>query len=166
MDGYSGAVDEEEPSSDEDLTPGPSATPLRQSERLLQRTQTQGGNSNPSRSSVHPPTPPLDGNAYPPTPTIMPLQRGYSLSSLYSLPESIWRVPWVQSHGRYMGLFSLRTLTDRVYEAATSGAPSEPLSLHGPNLKALVLDFKDLLRNAANDGDFTNILSPDRSFYM
>jgi len=76
VDGASGIVEEEELSSDEDLTPRPSTTPLQQSERLLQRSQTHGDN-NPSPSSsliVHPPMPPLDSNAHSPTPTTTPLQ--------------------------------------------------------------------------------------------
>jgi len=52
------------------------------------------------------------------------------------------------------------------YEAATSGLTVDPLEVCGQDVKALTATFSHLLAEAVKEGDFTNILAPERVFNM
>ena len=154
------ANDEEEPSSDEDETPVPNLDQPRHSERLAQLAH---GNTSSSHPLVGEPRPGQDSGSNTAT---APLQRGLSISSLYSLLALIWQSQWVPSVGRHARLFSLDSLTACVYEVATSGEPPETLDLRGPNIRTIASIFKGLLGDTIDNNDFTKILSPVRSFLM
>lgn len=94
------------------------------------------------------------------------LRRLPSVSSYSYLPLNIWDVPWVPSTGRYQGLFSSEMMAETVYDVATDNVAFEKLVVRGKDIAELVVCFKELLVQAADREDFTNILSPDRSFYM
>jgi hypothetical protein len=94
------------------------------------------------------------------------LQRLPSVSSASYLPSQIWNVPWVPTVGRYVGLFSPELLAESVYDVATHGSSLPKLEIRGKDVADLVISFKELLRQAAAQGDFTEVLSPDRSFLM
>lgn len=89
-----------------------------------------------------------------------------SASSYSFLPARIWNAPWVTTVGRYHGLFSPELLSECVYDIATDNAIPEKLEIRGKDVAELVTLFKELLAQAAAQGDFTNILSSDRSFLM
>lgn len=94
------------------------------------------------------------------------LQRLPSVSSLSCLSPQIWDVPWVPKIGRYHGLVSAELLAETVYDIAVDNVPIPKLEIRGKDVDALVILFKELLAQAAAQGDFTEILSPDRSFFM
>ena len=68
--------------------------------------------------------------------------------------------------GHYHGLFSPKLLSECVYDIATDDVVPEKLEIRGKDVAELVTTFKELLAQAAAGGDFTNILSPKRSFLM
>lgn len=94
-----------------------------------------------------------------------PLQRNGSLS-LSSLPPAIWKHPWVPPSGRYEGLFSLATLAEAVYDAATSGVNYKELEVRGVDVADLAAAFKKKVHEAVHRRDFTNIMSPGREFLV
>lgn len=75
-------------------------------------------------------------------------------------------MPFVPCVGRYSGLFAFGNMLEDAYEAATSGLTVDPLEVPGQDVKALTTTFSHLLAEAAKEGDFTDILTPDRYFNM
>ena len=107
------------------------------------------------------PTPPSNSNVS------SRLQRTLSESLVSGfIPSSIWKVPFVPHVGQYSGLFKFDDMAQDAYEAATSGLTVDPLEVHGQDVKALAATFSHLLAEAAKEGDFTNILAPERAFNM
>jgi hypothetical protein len=169
FDGINATNSSDEPSSDEDeegtfpdIQPQP-----RRSPRLPGAASTLVANSTTSSSgqtsSLLPATPAsiLSSNTQ-----TTGLQRGLSLSSLSTLPSAIWQTPWAPPVGRYNGLFSLGSLNrERIYEVATSGVVAE-LEVRGPNAAAMAKTFMAMLGRAAEAGDFTDILAPERTFVV
>lgn len=94
------------------------------------------------------------------------LQRNPSVSTLLSLPPTIWTALWVPRTGRYSGLFSVQDLTDCVYEAAVDSQDPPELEVRGPTVAALATQFRKILAQAVDNGDFTDVLSPERKFIM
>ena len=100
------------------------------------------------------------------TTTSSALQRSHSLSTFSFIPSAIWKDLWIPQPGPYPGFFSIASIADDVYAAATSGSFVEDLDVRAPSMSDLVKTFKTMLADAAKDGDFTHILSPERTFYM
>ena len=95
------------------------------------------------------------------------LQSDGSFPSLSSLPPKIWGSSWVPSPGHYMGqLSSIRPRAEQAYGLAADDNPGDGLHLTGQSITALVAGFKTLLGDAAECGDFTDILYPNQSFVM
>jgi hypothetical protein len=95
----------------------------------------------------------------------MALQRNSSLS-LDNVLAVIWTTEWVPIEGHHAGLYSLETLLENVCSAANSGIIWDDLEVCGPDIKGLVAKFKAMLGDAVDSGDFTSVLSPERSFVM
>ena len=100
------------------------------------------------------------------TPTTR-LRSDGSFPSLSSLPPKIWGSSWVPSPGRYMGqLSSIQPRAEQAYGLAADDNRGDGLHLTGQSITALAAGFKTLLGDAAERGDFTDILHPNRSFVM
>ena len=90
-----------------------------------------------------------------------------SFLSLSLLPPKIWGSSWVLSPGHYMGqLSSIQPRAEQAYGLAADDNHGDGLHLTGQSITALVAGFKTLLGDAAECGDFTDILHPNRSFVM
>jgi hypothetical protein len=83
-----------------------------------------------------------------------------------SIPPAIWKEQWIPRTGPYSGFFSLENISADVYEAATGSLPAEELDIHAPDMPGLVAAFGNILADAAMSGDFTEVLSTERSFYL
>jgi hypothetical protein len=57
-------------------------------------------------------------------------------------------------------------LTENVLKAATAGEADHHLTIRGADVAELAIDFRAKLAAAVVAGDFTNILSPNRSFIV
>ena len=102
-----------------------------------------------------------------PTAPTDPLRPGGSFASLSLLPPKIWDSVWVSSPGLYWGqLSSLQPRAERAYRLAAGDDRGNGLHLTGRSIAALADEFKSLLGDAAEHGDFTEILHPNRSFVM
>ena len=102
-----------------------------------------------------------------PTAPTDPLRPGGSFASLSSLPPKIWDSVWVSSPGRYQGqLSSLQQRAEQAYRLAAGDDRGDGLHLTGRSIATLADEFKSLLGDAAERGDFTEILHPNRSFVM
>lgn len=100
------------------------------------------------------------------TTTSSALQRSHSLSMFSFIPSAIWKDLWTPQPGPYADFVSVASIADDMYAAATSGIFVEDLDVHVPSMSDLVKTFKTMLGDAAKDGDFTHILSPEHTFYM
>jgi len=94
------------------------------------------------------------------------LQRLPSVSTLSFLPPQIWDVDWTPAVGRYEQMFSPELMAEVVYVLATDDVPTPPFEVRGKDAADLVVSFRKLLGQAAAWEDFTNILSPNRSFLL
>ena len=96
-----------------------------------------------------------------------PLQRGGSLATMSMLPSSIWTQDFSLSSRRYNSLFDVsKPIVEHVYELATSGSGIHELDIQGTTANAIAIKLQVLLENAANKGDFTEVLFPQRTFIM
>lgn len=73
---------------------------------------------------------------------------------------------WVPSGGRLTGFSSVDTLLEDVYNAATRATNWDHLEIRGPDINCLTATFKEMIGDAAESGDFTNVLAPRRLFVM
>lgn len=60
----------------------------------------------------------------------------------------------------------MEALLEEVCDAATSGVDFDDLEIRGNEISTLARTFKAMLGDAAEAGDFTDVLSPNRSFVM
>lgn len=58
------------------------------------------------------------------------------------------------------------TLSEDVFEAATSGENVAKLEIQGVDVNALALEFDRLLQLAAERNDYSELLSPVRNFHL
>ncbi|TDL14092.1 hypothetical protein BD410DRAFT_846356 [Rickenella mellea] len=95
-----------------------------------------------------------------------PLTHHNSLLSTSSfLPPSIWSTPWSPPT---RPLYSIQSIPYSVYDCATMDFPVDPdlptLRLCGQSVDELARALDSQLDLAVQEGDFTGILSPERSF--
>ena len=81
------------------------------------------------------------------------------------IPQSIWTQPWSPNHSS-PAPYTITNLTENVFEAAVRGQASHALKIWGATVVGLIADFRAKIAAAAVTGDFTDILSPDRSFLV
>ena len=93
------------------------------------------------------------------------LQRNSSIALIDALP-SIWTSDWVPTEGHHAGLFSVETLLVDVCNTATSGVQWDDLEIRDTDVAGIAAKLKMLLYNAAEIGDYTNILLPEHSLVM
>ena len=94
------------------------------------------------------------------------LQRAHSLSTLTSLPSSIWVSPWAPQRGPYNVDDDMGSLKGAVYDTATHGINGIDLHIHGKDVAELVGIIRQLINDAIDSNDFMRLLSPDRSFNL
>jgi hypothetical protein len=94
------------------------------------------------------------------------LQRDASLSSFSFLPPRIWDTTWVPTVSHYHEFFSAQQMSETLYELASQGATSNSLEVRAQDVAGLALSFKEMIGQAVDAGDFTNILAPERAFLM
>jgi hypothetical protein len=164
LDGEFGRTDEIASSDDdgENRVAGPSRRSLRlqtASSGSTSRRSPQPTIPEPSTSSTS------AAAAVTPSQITATLQRNSSIASI-DAPPSIWTSDWVPTEGRHVGLFSVETLLEDVCNAATSGVQWDDLEIRDTDVAGIAAKLKMLLYNAAEIGDYTNILSPERSLVM
>jgi hypothetical protein len=98
--------------------------------------------------------------------SVQGLQWDTSLSSFSSLLPHIWDTTWVPTVSQYHGLFSAQPMAETVYELASRGATLISLDVHTQDITGLALSFKEMIGQAVDAGDFTNILAPEGGFIM
>jgi hypothetical protein len=94
------------------------------------------------------------------------LQQTSFISSSSFLPPAIWVEPWVAPSSSSQGFYSIDTLSQSVFDAAATGITVSKLEVHQPTVAALAKAFDVMLGEAAVQGDFSQILSPDRGFFV
>ena len=143
------------PSSDDEVGPIPVSSSSIRSVQLRRPSRVTASRSQAQSTSTS------DSTSAPSR-----LQRTQSLSSFNFLPASIWKNRWVPPVGRYFGLYAASNMAEDVFEAATSGIPVDDLEVRGLSVDELADTFSNLLAEAAKEGDFTDVLSPKRRFYV
>ncbi|KAI0057686.1 hypothetical protein BV25DRAFT_1920006 [Artomyces pyxidatus] len=103
-------------------------------------------------------------------PSARALQRTSSLPSALvpHLPTQLWSAPWASPSDYTLGIdrsTTIEELRDNIFSAATEGAgPVASLKIRGENITELVANFRARLVEAAERGDFTEILAQQRYF--
>lgn len=83
------------------------------------------------------------------------------------LLSSIWTQEFNPSSRCYDSIFDAsKPIVKQVYELATSGSEIHELDIWGATADAMAVELQVLLEHAANKGDFTEVLSPQRIFIM
>ena len=96
-----------------------------------------------------------------------PIQPSSSFALLKSVPAKIWASYWAPSPGRYVGQMTLcQPMIEQAYLLAVGEDHSSGLHISGRSLTVLMDQFKECLGDAAERGDFTEILHPEQSFVM
>ncbi|KAJ7026563.1 hypothetical protein C8F04DRAFT_1045551 [Mycena alexandri] len=80
--------------------------------------------------------------------------------------SDLWDGPWVPQPAKYGGLFDMADLLKSIFETASSGSRPRELVVEGTTMDELVDNLMKLILEAVRSGDFTLILSPDRSFQL
>lgn len=158
-DGGSGQVDE--PSSDDDNSD--EETEVFRCHLQLQTQAQEPSHTVPSAASTSTPVPTQQASDSGAS-CLRPMG---SFPLLESVPPKIWVSNWIPSPGRYKGQITTRQPNiEQVYMLAVSEDRSGGLHVSGRSLAALTEDFKECIGDAAETGDFTEILHPKRSFAM
>jgi hypothetical protein len=93
--------------------------------------------------------------------------RDPSLTNIMSfLPAAIWTSPWSAPPASNVNFYTADELDTKVYCEASRPNLSAKLQIHGRNVAELasILDVK--LAKAADQNDFSEVLSPERDFQM
>ncbi|KAJ7178259.1 hypothetical protein C8R46DRAFT_1346449 [Mycena filopes] len=116
----------------------------------------------PSISPRTPSTPPRTPSTPPRTP--IPPTRPVTPSAPFSLPPTIWdeNAGYAGFVSRSNGTYGPDGFTRSILAAATRGSSPPPLRVRGTDADDAADKFIQLLDEAGEAGDYTNILSPDR----
>jgi len=92
-----------------------------------------------------------------------------SPSSSY-IPASLWASPWspqgVSHAGNDLTCDDISNFASTIYQHARGPGEVQELIVSGNSLAELVMNFKDMLAEAAASRDFTLLLLPHRRFEM
>ena len=84
-----------------------------------------------------------------------------------SLPVVLWTQQWVAPNFPEDQIIPLADLRSTAFREATEGSNNvEKFELRRPNVRELATAFSNRLGEAAEHGDFTSVLSPQRDFVM
>lgn len=81
------------------------------------------------------------------------------------LPSSLWVTAWTPPLSTRSHSITLETLAETVYESA-AGQTETQLLVTGQDLDSLVVAFEAVISNCILADDFTQLLSPNRTFQM
>lgn len=102
-----------------------------------------------------------------PNATVNPLRPRRTFDLLESVPSKPWSTNWTPTPGRYSGTITSGELkVDQAYALAVKGNQNDGLHLSSLLLGAIADEYRQLLGDAAESGDFTEVLQPERSFAM
>lgn len=83
-----------------------------------------------------------------------------------TLPVILWNRPWVAPVYPEDQTIPLADLRSTAFIEANEGCDAEKFELRGADVRELAKAFSNLLGKAAELGDFTHILSPEREFVV
>lgn len=83
-----------------------------------------------------------------------------------TLPTVLWNPQWVAPVFPQDRTITLDDLKSTAFKDATDGGNVEKFELIAPNVRELAKAFSNELGKAAEIGDFTSVLSPEREFVM
>lgn len=83
-----------------------------------------------------------------------------------SLPVLPWSQQWIAPVFHENQTIPLDDLKSTAFREATEGGDVEKFELRGTDVRDLAKAFSNILGEAAKDGDFTSVLSPQRDFVM
>jgi len=83
-----------------------------------------------------------------------------------SLPHSIWDVPWVPPPLPAGPSYKMEGFTPAVFRAASQGTFSPVLNLQAASLDELVDRFAAVIDDAGCRGDYSHVLSSERTFTL
>ena len=83
-----------------------------------------------------------------------------------SLPTVLWNQQWVAPVFPDDQTISLADLKETAFREATDGHNVDKFELRGPDVRDLAKAFSNVLGEAAENRDFTSVLSPQRDFVM
>jgi hypothetical protein len=83
-----------------------------------------------------------------------------------SLPTVLWNQPWVAPVFPEDRTIPLADLKSTAFREASDGRNIEKFELRGPDVRELAKALSNVLGEAAEKGDFTSVLSPQRDFFM
>ena len=102
-----------------------------------------------------------------PIPEVTPSQPRQPLIRTPSLPVVLWTQQWVAPNFPEDQIIPLADLRSTAFREATEGSNNvEKFELGGPDVRELATAFSNKLGEAAEHGDFTSVLSPQRDFVM
>lgn len=81
------------------------------------------------------------------------------------LPVDLWSRPW-QPPSSTGSTYSINNLSSDVFSAAGRGQQNIALMICGSDITVLATQLQEKLAAAATSGNFSEVLSPDRSFLM
>ncbi|EPQ49961.1 hypothetical protein GLOTRDRAFT_123678 [Gloeophyllum trabeum ATCC 11539] len=82
-------------------------------------------------------------------------------------PKALWYRPWEPATGVFQTpLFDMTDLPHGVFQAASDGEIVGKFELHGSDVARLTMLFMDTVRVALDRKDFTELLAPQRAFYI
>jgi hypothetical protein len=96
-------------------------------------------------------------------------QPSLTTSMVLSLPNSIWNVPWVPPPLPDGPSYQMEGFTPAVFLAASRGTNSNPvraLNLQAASLDDLVDRLAAVIDDAGRCGDYSQVLSSERSFTL
>jgi hypothetical protein len=152
-----GSDDDSQSSSDEEASSHQqpaSVNHRRRSPRLMQNHPVSGSSS--GIVAVAPST----------ATTSTSLQQSNSSTVMSTYPAAIWQVPWIPPNGAYVGRVAPDNFPRVVYEIATDGSSPDMLDISGYDVEDLAAKLKLKIGDAVDRGDFTDLLSSERSFYV
>ncbi|KAF8122631.1 hypothetical protein K438DRAFT_1896371, partial [Mycena galopus ATCC 62051] len=106
-----------------------------------------------------------DQENLPSSPSLIPNITVLPTSSERSSNESgLWATTWVPSTGRYRALYNAPDFAKSLFETAGSSSPPTRLIISGTSISEMSLALVTKIKAANARNDFTEILSPERSF--
>ena len=98
---------------------------------------------------------------------VNPIQPRRTFDLLKLVPSKPWSTDWSPTPGLYTGkITSMEPKIEQAYMLAVEGTSATGLHLSAPSLDALADQFRNLLGNVAESGDFTEVMHPEQSFVL
>ncbi|KAJ7667002.1 hypothetical protein DFH06DRAFT_1185214 [Mycena polygramma] len=130
-----------------------------------------------SQAGSHLPATQVGGGTTPEANTLPPGTQAVTVGASQFSPQAViaypnvrngrlWEHEWTPPPPRYQGLFNMADFTKSIFETASSGTRPRELVIEGPTVDACVQHLFTEIKKAIALGDFTHILSSDRTFQI